>query len=487
MPMLILLAMDGDSMQACGARSESSSSALACVHVAQWLGIEAFVAKYITMSVVTHCGSWAVWLDFDVYLPADPTVRLKSEVTQAGSPPLALGRCSLVSNSLSPSIIVARGAEASRVLLEYGSWLYEHPYLQDHQGWDAMLHNKEGDFGGRWDYKGRNITSTPDDGLQFSFAASAASGHKLRFAVLGPEFASGDGILVPQETLAALHFWGARQSQQELFDIFYPFAGVGFSPAALAVVSQSVRRPTASCADSVLARSGSLEMHLTAITYADGCCSQSVERNRQSALDVGVDSAHAYGRRDLDPEWRERHAEVLAQRKGAGWWLWKPYLVLKTLRSDIVPWNTGVVIWLDAGNFYTGHPSSVVARALRASDISAMKLKCCIESDWTSVQALRLLDGLSYDIADTPQLGAYFLLFRKTTTTLAFVEDWLRHAEEPAILMESGRDENMENAPGYQRHMADQSIFSVLFKQRGFEAMSLEEGHRVVQLDRWRE
>merc|ERR1711920_344845 len=100
------------------------------------------------------------------------------------------------------------------------------------------------------------------------------------------------------------------------------------------------------------------------------------------------------------------------------------------------------------------------------------------ENEWTSALALDRLGGSHYAIADRPQLGAYFVMFRKTQTAIAFVEEWLRRSEDTDILLDFGGHLNMHDSPGYQRHMADQSIFSVLFKQWGFEALSLEEGHK---------
>eukprot|EP00971_Amphidinium_carterae_P096367 1906889-Amphidinium_carterae.1 len=47
-------------------------------------------------------------------------------------------------------------------------------------------------------------------------------------------------------------------------------------------------------------------------------------------------------------------------QKGAGWWLWKPHLVLKTLLDASVPWTSGVVLWTDAGK-------SASARSLQRS------------------------------------------------------------------------------------------------------------------------
>merc|ERR1719272_2257475 len=399
----------------------------------------------------------------------------------------------LTSRSLSPAVIAVRGGvETSNQMLRFASWLYENPYILDHQAWDSFLDNREGDFGSGWDYKGRSINASAaaGDGLELSFAPpqGALGSSSLPHVILGCDaFGSGDGWLGKAKSLLAFHFWGAEEGQEELFKVFYPFQGPGFSSGAAAVVGRYHREPAAALPMMAAAAQAQRRLHITAISYADGCCAKAIKRNRESALEMGVNEAISYNRDDLDPQWIAQHAKVLSQRKGAGWWLWKPYVVLQTLLDDAVPWHTGVVLWLDAGNVFIGDPRSLAATALQNSDVAGLRLKCCMENDWTSLTALQRLKGLSHGIADRPQLGAYFALFRKTSKTIAFVEEWLRLSEDPEILTESDPSLSMLESPGYQRHMADQSIFSVLFKQRGFQALSLEEAHRVVRLDRWRE
>eukprot|EP00929_Paragymnodinium_shiwhaense_P007871 TRINITY_DN111791_c0_g1_i1.p1 TRINITY_DN111791_c0_g1~~TRINITY_DN111791_c0_g1_i1.p1 ORF type:complete len:909 (-),score=124.85 TRINITY_DN111791_c0_g1_i1:3-2729(-) len=492
LPRVLLLTVDAEARRTC--EEHEVPGRLDCVDLPQRFGVEVFVAKYLVLAFIVLRAAMAVWLDVDVYLTEDPTARFEKALAAEGHPPFALPTF-VNSQSLSPSIVVAHGKdETAYQLMQYAAWLYEHPYILDHQAWDSFVNNREGDFSGGWDYKGRNISSDLGDGLELSFkplvtrpdGSSGTSKQPPRYVRLGPEFASADGWTGSRDTLASFHFWGATESQLELFETFYPFEGRGFSPAARSVLSRYRRDPVARDPASVQART-SPRTHITAVTYASGCCQQSIQRNKRSALEHGVDAAHAYGFDALDPEWAAQNELVLSQKKGGGWWLWKPYVILKTLRDEAVPWHTGVVLWLDAGNFYIGDPRPVVDRALRETDVAAMRLKCCSESDWTSEEALQRLGGKSYAIADRPQLGAYFLVFRKTATTMAFVEDWLRLSEEPEIIMEYKREASMDAAAGYQRHMADQSVFSVLFKQRGFKAMPLWLGHQVVQLDRWRE
>lgn len=493
LPPLVLLGFDLPAAEACRNFTSSGEERLKwlrCLQLPEKFGVEAAVAKYISLAVVVSFNLTAVWLDLDVYLAKDPTEKLKAALA-AGDAAIGFGTF-WTSKSISPSIIVAQ-SKALDLLMRYAAWMHEHPYIHDDHGWDSLFERREGDFSGGWDYKGRNITSNPSDGLTLSFAptveapeAAPEASPPPRYVVLGGEFASCDGWSGRLDDLLTFHFLGAHEPQDALLQAFYPFSSEGFSSLARAVLAQYRREPVSLDFDSTAGRAADAT-HVVTVSYAHGCCAQALERNRQSALDAGADEARAYGFEDLDPYWAARNAEILSQKKGGGWWLWKPHVILKTLRDASVPWHTGIVVWLDAGNHFFGDIRALVNGALRHTDITAMRLKCCVERDWTSVESLRLLGGDGYAIADRPQLGAYLLLFRKTSKTLAFVEEWLRLSEDPAILLEPSPASRLQQAPNYQRHMADQSVFSVLFKQWGFQAMSLEEGHKAVRLERWRD
>jgi len=67
-------------------------------------------------------------------------------------------------------------------------------------------------------------------------------------------------------------------------------------------------------------------------TYADGCCQKAVVKAEEGAQDPGgIDVFLAYGARDMTDAFRNRYRSILEQPRGAWYWLWKPYVILKTL------------------------------------------------------------------------------------------------------------------------------------------------------------
>merc|ERR1712078_321937 len=91
---------------------------------------------------------------------------------------------------------------------------------------------------------------------------------------------------------------------------------------------------------------------------------------------------------------------------------------------------------VDAGNHLIADPRPLVEAALQNSDVSAIRLKWCLEADWTSAQSLDLLNMSNrYALTERPQLGAYFLMFRKTDVAISFVEEWLQKSQDPGVLI----------------------------------------------------
>ena len=226
-------------------------------------------------------------------------------------------------------------------------------------------------------------------------------------------------------------------------------------------------------------------MHITALNYADGCCWQSQALNSKTALQFGADAVISYNRSSLDPEFLARNSHILSHPKGAGYWLWKPWIILDALMHHSVPWDDGVVVYLDSGNHYVGDIRWLVEDALTHSDISAPALTCCMESDWTKRDALLALDADMPETTDRPQIAAYFIIVRKTAVAIEFLQEWLAACGEEHLIGDT--PSMVPNHPMFHRHVNDQSLFSVLFRKYGFESLPLAQAARYINLARWRE
>jgi len=87
------------------------------------------------------------------------------------------------------------------------------------------------------------------------------------------------------------------------------------------------------------------------ITFATPDHMTFAEKNVHSALTVGgFDTAKIYTMNDIDPFFLNKNKHILSLPRGAGYWLWKPYIILKRLseinNNDILCYNDSKYIWL---------------------------------------------------------------------------------------------------------------------------------------------
>jgi len=227
------------------------------------------------------------------------------------------------------------------------------------------------------------------------------------------------------------------------------------------------------------------------VTYADRRFLNAQRRCAATGLTAGgFDRALELRRRHLPRAWRRQHASVLAARRGAGFWLWKPKLVAMTLARA----PEGVaVFYCDSGARWIGSVEPYAA-LLEAGDVVAFTLGPALtDLAWTKADA-RAAVGLAEALAREPQRLAAFLLLRNSPRSRAVVAEWLALCEAGDLLTDApGR---LPEAPEFEAHRHDQSLWSLVCKARGVIAVPdpsqwgndrrLSHHPQILDLDRWR-
>lgn len=165
---------------------------------------------------------------------------------------------------------------------------------------------------------------------------------------------------------------------------------------------------------------------------------------------------------------RVHGALMRANRRGYGYWIWKPFLISRNLRSARRAGLEGV-LYLDAG-FEVNSRSSAAAPRLReymtmaheSGGVFAMHLPGHKESEWTRRTVMDRLD-LPSSLRATSQVQAT-PFFSCTSSGEDFAEDWLGRCVEDdySLLLDPkpGEAQSLE----FREHRHDQSIFSCLIK-----------------------
>lgn len=167
---------------------------------------------------------------------------------------------------------------------------------------------------------------------------------------------------------------------------------------------------------------------------------------------------------DIDDDFKKKNAKTLSVRRGAGLWLWKPYVILKALNELAEEGDT--VFYSDAGAFFIRsflHIQKSMKEDIWVSDIPLA------EKQYTKRETFVLMECEGKEYEDTAQVQATFVCVRKTDATIAFIKKWLDYCTNYRILSPEHNEEYPEDSC-FISHREDQSVLSLLCKKYGIKA-----------------
>jgi hypothetical protein len=197
------------------------------------------------------------------------------------------------------------------------------------------------------------------------------------------------------------------------------------------------------------------------ISYAAGRYLKAQEYCSNSARHFGFDEVHSFGPKDIDRDFVMNNIKILQQPRGAGYWLWKPYFICRTLDSM----NDGdLLVYSDAGSYYQSSPQPLIDLIQKEEKgVLSFELKGLIEKVYTKRDAFSLMGLDDPKYTDSSQREATYVWMIKNDFTSALAKEYLEYAQDERIITDL-QSEN-PNYPEFKDHRHDQSIWSLLCKK----------------------
>jgi hypothetical protein len=207
---------------------------------------------------------------------------------------------------------------------------------------------------------------------------------------------------------------------------------------------------------------------IVAINYANKKYRGAQKFNSLTAVSKGkVDKVISYSPKDIDRDFARKNAYILKKKRGNGYWLWKPYIVLKTLEQMQ---DDDYLVYLDSGAFYINKVRYLIKKMdSDKQDIMAFELPFK-ERLYTKRDAFVCMECDDVKYSESNQRMATMIIFRKTQKSVNFVREWLKYAQTENIITDGANHLGKGNYKGFRDHRHDQSIFSLLSKKYNIPA-----------------
>jgi len=198
------------------------------------------------------------------------------------------------------------------------------------------------------------------------------------------------------------------------------------------------------------------------VNYAHKTHHHSQKSNSQSGLSVGgFDEVFSYGYSDIDESFKEKNKHILEQDRGAGYWLWKPYVIKKALENIN---SDDILFYSDSGISFI-KPIDELVTLMDSTDEKLLLFELedfHPNKRWTKRDTFVYMGLDEEPYLSQPQLLASYMLMRKNDFVISFINEWLKYAEDYRIITDSPNECDLGNYPDFYDHRHDQSILSLL-------------------------
>jgi hypothetical protein len=200
------------------------------------------------------------------------------------------------------------------------------------------------------------------------------------------------------------------------------------------------------------------------ISYADGPAVHLKNQNAlaTSAINKGIDFILNYKRIHLNPMFVKKNAAILNIKKGAGLWLWKPWIILNTLET--IPENA-IVIYLDTGVTLRKPINKLVGLAKQNEIILFEYDPKKYFGKPINISKREIFLELDCDIEKChygKHVWAGALIVKNTKTSRDFIKQWLYYCSNDKLVTDTL---HISQHPEFMKQYHDEAILNTLYNK----------------------
>lgn len=226
----------------------------------------------------------------------------------------------------------------------------------------------------------------------------------------------------------------------------------------------------------ILNKSNSYEGKRVLINFSSNGYKECQWINSQTGIQYGFDEIYSHNMSNLDKDFVIKNKNILSYKKGAGYWLWKPYIILKALEKCTS--NNDIVFYADSGTYFKRNISELLSymdNQPEYYDILLFETRTpCKECKYTKRDVFIALDYDTSSCANSIQRAATYCAWRNTEKSRKILNEWLKYCQDEQLITDNLNIRNQPNYPQFKDHRHDQSILSILSKKYNIPALPFQ-------------
>lgn len=195
------------------------------------------------------------------------------------------------------------------------------------------------------------------------------------------------------------------------------------------------------------------------INYATPEMFEYQKRNKETGLKFGFDECYCYVTNDIDEEFYKENKIILDEKRGAGYFLWKPYFILKTLKKM----DYGdILFYSDSRIDFISDVSPLLELTINEDIVLFSNKVYGTNRNWCKRDSFYYMGCDENKYYDGDHLQASFIILKKSDISLKFIEEFLSYSKDRRIITGDKDICNLDILEGYKENRHDQTILSLL-------------------------
>lgn len=227
-------------------------------------------------------------------------------------------------------------------------------------------------------------------------------------------------------------------------------------------------------------------MKLTFITYSSGSPYSDYANSLIDQIKDYFDEVIHYSLKDIE-DFKEDNKKIWSYNKGDGFWIWKPYIIQKTLENNKELSNGDhIIVYCDTRYIVTGDITVPIRDFFENKEETMFFLKNHHFSSYSRQQELMWSKGDAFSLIgvdmnntnDTEQCWAGFMCLRNCDKSKHIIDQWLEYCKDERIVSDIPNT-IQNNHIIFRENRYDQTVLSLVLKKNNFV---INENNRITSV-----
>jgi len=195
------------------------------------------------------------------------------------------------------------------------------------------------------------------------------------------------------------------------------------------------------------------------LTFAKGNFIDSQNKLKNHLDRIGINKQINLTQDDLPKSFLEEHKEILLYKRGYGYCIWKPFIILNELNKI---GKEDILLYVDSTDLPLKPFFDSIVEHFKNNDYFFVN-RGYNHGQWTKRDTFVLMECDSPEYHNSVQLEAGVVGLKNNDFNVKFVEEWYEFTKNKNILTEIQNVSGLPNINNFKEHRYDQSILTNLF------------------------